>query len=104
VQLRESNSYELSLNAARLPFRHGRNLVPGDGVEPPPLLYRLRPAHDDGGGGGRIRTYELQRGQFYRLLPLTARPPLRSIQENAFRLGAKDSNLDHLGQNQASCR
>lgn len=29
------------------------------------------------GGGSRIRTYELLRGQFYRLLPLTARPPLR---------------------------
>jgi hypothetical protein len=37
----------------------------------------IRPgAHSPGGGGGRIRTFELRRGQIYSLLPLTARPPL----------------------------
>ena len=39
------------------------------------------------GGGRRIRTFERIRGQIYSLLPLTARPPLRS---NAY------SKIDHL--------
>ncbi|CUW39140.1 protein of unknown function [Magnetospirillum sp. XM-1] len=31
------------------------------------------------GGGGRIRTSVLIRGQIYSLLPLTARPPLHTV-------------------------
>ncbi len=52
--------------------------MPRQAPEPAP------PACDDAprrgsrsGGGGRIRTFELLRGQIYSLLPLTARPPLR---------------------------
>src|SRR5262249_29634537 len=43
------------------------------------------------GGGGRIRTFELRRGQIYSLLPLTARPPLRSFDKAPGRLSARRS-------------
>src|SRR5262249_21709990 len=43
------------------------------------------------GGGGRIRTFELSRGQIYSLLPLTDLPPLGSFDKAPGRLSARRS-------------
>jgi hypothetical protein len=59
---------------------HPRNLPPRQPIiQTPAQLKKLRYFNTatKTGGGGRIRTIVLIRGQIYSLLPLTTRPPLR---------------------------
>ncbi len=58
---------------------HPRNLPPRQ-PHPntcPAKTTLLLLSHQNSGGGGRIRTIVLVRGQIYSLLPLTTRPPLQ---------------------------